>query len=108
MLKDTLVLCVTEFGRTPITQGIGAKGRDHHPLAFTIWLAGAGLKAGYAHGASDEFGYDVAEKPTTIYDFHATVLHLLGLDHKRLTYYHNGIRRRLTDVHGEVVSEMLG
>jgi hypothetical protein len=102
-----LVLCTTEFGRTPITQGIGAKGRDHHPQAFTIWMAGAGLKPGFAHGRTDEFGYEIAEHPTTIYDFHATVLHLLGLDHKKLTYYHNGIRRRLTDVHGEVIREVL-
>jgi uncharacterized protein (DUF1501 family) len=107
MLKDTLVLCATEFGRTPITQGIGAKGRDHHPQAFTIWMAGAGLKPGFAHGTTDEFGYEIAENKTTIYDFHATVLHLLGLDHKKLTFYHNGIRRRLTDVHGEVVHEVL-
>lgn len=107
MLKDTLVLCTTEFGRTPITQGICAKGRDHHPLAFTIWMAGAGLRPGHAFGATDEFGYLVADRPATIYDFHATVLHLLGLDHKRLTYYHNGIRRRLTDVHGEVIHELL-
>jgi hypothetical protein len=107
MLKDTLVLCATEFGRTPITQGIGAKGRDHHPQAFTIWMAGAGLKPGFAHGATDEFGYEIAENKTTIYDFHATVLHLLGLDHKKLTFYHNGIRRRLTDVHGEVIREVL-
>jgi hypothetical protein len=107
MLDDTLVLWTTEFGRTPITQGLGAKGRDHHPLAFTVWMAGAGLKKGYAHGMSDEFGYEPAGKPTTIYDLHATVLRLLGLDHTRLTYYHNGIRRRLTDVHGEVVQDLL-
>ncbi|HLW64438.1 MAG TPA: DUF1501 domain-containing protein [Gemmataceae bacterium] len=107
MLEDTLVLWTTEFGRTPITQGIGAKGRDHHPLAFTVFMAGAGLKPGTGFGKSDEFGYNVAENPVTIYDFHATVLHLLGLDHKRLTYYHNGIQRRLTDVHGEAVSQIL-
>ena len=107
MLDDTLVLWTTEFGRTPITQGIGAKGRDHHPQAFTVWMAGAGLKPGFAHGQSDDLGYEPVGKPTTIYDLHATVLHLLGLDHTRLTYYHNGIRRRLTDVHGEVILSVL-
>jgi hypothetical protein len=107
MLDDTLVVWTTEFGRTPFTQGIGGKGRDHHQLAFTCWMAGGGLKPGYAHGASDEVGYDVGEDPVTLYDFHATILHLLGLDHKRLTFYHNGIRRRLTDVHGEVVQAVL-
>jgi hypothetical protein len=107
MLDDTLVLWTTEFGRTPFTEGIGAKGRDHHQLVFTCWLAGAGLKRGIAYGASDEVGYQVAENKVTVYDFHATVLHLLGLDHTRLTYYHNGIRRRLTDVHGEVIEDIL-
>ncbi len=107
MLDDTLVLWTTEFGRTPFTEGIGGKGRDHHQLAFTCWMAGAGLRPGYAHGASDEVGYQVAEDPVSIYDFHATILRLLGIDHKRLTYYHNGIRRRLTDVHGEVIDKIL-
>src|SRR5262249_49082299 len=107
LLADTLVLWTTEFGRTPITQGLGAKGRDHHQHAFTVWMAGAGLKPGFAYGASDEVGYHVAENPVSIYDFHATVLHLLGLDHKGLTFYHNGIQRRLTDVHGEVVEAVL-
>jgi hypothetical protein len=107
MLDDTLVLWVTEFGRTPFTEGIGARGRDHHPHAFTCWMAGAGVKKGFAHGRTDDFGYDVADGKVTVYDFHATILHLLGLDHKRLTYYHNGIRRRLTDVHGEVVQNLL-
>jgi hypothetical protein len=107
LLDETLVLWTTEFGRTPFTQGIGAKGRDHHQLAFTCWMAGAGLRPGQAYGASDEVGYRSAEDPVTLYDFHATVLHLLGIDHKRLTYYHNGIRRRLTDVHGEVIEKLL-
>ena len=107
MLEDTLVLWTTEFGRTPITEGVGGKGRDHHQLAFTVWMAGAGLRPGLAYGATDEVGYNVAERPTTVYDLHATVLHLLGIDHKRLTYYHNGIQRRLTDVHGEVLRELL-
>jgi hypothetical protein len=107
LLHDTLVIWTTEFGRTPFTEGIGGKGRDHHQLCFTCWMAGAGLKPGYSHGASDEVGYQVAQDPVTIYDFHATILHLLGLDHKRLTFYHNGIKRRLTDVHGEVVKGVL-
>jgi hypothetical protein len=107
MLAETLVLWTTEFGRTPITQGLGAKGRDHHQHAFTVWMAGAGLRPGFAYGASDEVGYHAAVNPVTIYDFHATVLHLLGLDHKRLTFYHNGIQRRLTDVHGQVVEGVL-
>ncbi len=107
LLEETLVLWTTEFGRTPFTEGIGGKGRDHHQLAFTCWMAGAGLKHGCSHGASDEVGYQVAQDPVTIYDFHATVLRLLGIDHKRLTFYHNGIRRRLTDVHGEVITGIL-
>ncbi len=107
LLDDTLLLWTTEFGRTPFTEGIGGKGRDHHQLAFTCWMAGAGLKPGLAYGSSDEVGYRAVEHPTTVYDFHATVLRLLGIDHKRLTYYHNGIRRRLTDVHGEVIPGIL-
>jgi hypothetical protein len=107
MLDDTLVIWTTEFGRTPITQGINAPGRDHHPQCFTVWLAGAGLKPGFAYGRSDDFGYVPAERPCTIYDLHATVLHLLGLEHTKLTWYHNGIRRRLTDVHGEVLRPLL-
>ncbi len=107
MLEDTLVVWSTEFGRTPFTEGLGAKGRDHHQLAFTCWLAGAGVRKGFSYGASDEVGYDVARDPVTIYDFHATILHLLGLDHKKLTFYHNGIQRRLTDVHGHVVKGVL-
>jgi len=107
LLKDTLFVWSTEFGRTPFTQGVGKPGRDHHQHAFTVFLAGAGLKAGFAHGASDELGYKVVENEVTIYDFHATLLHLLGIDHQQLTYYHNGIQRRLTDVHGEVVGDIL-
>jgi hypothetical protein len=107
LLDDTLVLFTTEFGRTPVTEGPKGKGRDHHQLVFTCWLAGAGLKKGFAYGASDEVGYQVAENPVSVYDFHATVLRLLGLDHKRLTFYHNGIQRRLTDVHGEVIEGLL-
>ncbi|MFM8421473.1 MAG: DUF1501 domain-containing protein, partial [Verrucomicrobiota bacterium] len=107
LLDETLVVWTTEFGRTPITQGNDGKGRDHHPLAFTIFLAGAGIQPGATHGASDEIGYAAAVDPVEFYDVHATVLHLLGLDHKRLTFRHNGIDRRLTDVHGEVMTRIL-
>ena len=107
LLKDTLVMGVTEFGRTPIAQGAGKKGRDHHPGCFTCWMAGAGLRPGFAYGSSDDLGYKPAENPVTIYDFHATALHLLGLNHEQLTFYHNGVRRRLTDVHGHVVDAIL-
>ena len=107
MLEDTLFIWNTEFGRSPVTQGIGATGRDHHPAVFTSFLAGAGVKTGTTYGASDDVGYDVAENAVTIPDFHATILHLLGLDHERLTYYHNGIDRRLTNVEGELVKGIL-
>ncbi|MBL9139812.1 MAG: DUF1501 domain-containing protein [Verrucomicrobiales bacterium] len=106
LLQDTLVVWCTEFGRMPTFQK-GAQGRDHNPRGFTCWLAGAGVKAPFSYGATDEFGYQAADKITTVYDLHATVLHLLGLDHERLTFYHNGLERRLTDVHGHVVSDIL-
>jgi hypothetical protein len=105
LLDDTVVFWTTEFGRMPCSQG--AKGRDHNPFAFTVWLAGGGVRGGVSYGASDEWSYRVAEKPVYCYDIHATVLRLLGIDHTRLTYRHNGIDRRLTDVHGEVISELL-
>jgi len=107
MLDDTLFIWCTEFGRGPATQGIGKPGRDHHPDAFTCFLAGAGVKKGFSYGASDEVGYFAEENPCTIYDFHATILALLGLDHTKLTFYHNGINRRLTDVHGRVVHDLM-
>ena len=106
LLDETLVVLVTEFGRMPTFQR-GAQGRDHNPSGFTIWLAGAGVKHGFSYGATDEFGYRAAEDICTIYDLHATILHLLGLDHERLSYYHNGVERRLTDVHGHVISGIL-
>jgi hypothetical protein len=105
LLDDTLFIWATEFGRGPATQGINSPGRDHHPTAFTCFLAGAGVKKGFHYGVSDEVGYFVAENKVTIPDFHATILHLLGLDHEKLTFYHNGINRRLTDVHGEVIGD---
>lgn len=110
MLDDTLVLFTTEFGRTPFTQSaadVVGKGRDHNQYGFTVWMAGAGLKHGIRYGATDDVGYRAVEGRVHWHDFHATVLHLLGIDHERLTYYHNGIRRRLTNVHGEVVQGLL-
>lgn len=106
LLKDTLVVWCTEFGRMPTFQK-GASGRDHNPDGFTGWLAGAGVKKGFSYGATDTFGWKAAEDVSTVYDFHATILHLLGLDHKRLTYYHNGFERRLTDVHGHVIHDVI-
>jgi hypothetical protein len=106
LLSDTLVVWSTEFGRMPTFQK-GAQGRDHNPKGFTVWLAGAGVKKGFSHGATDAFGYQALDPVTTIYDFHATILHLLGLDHERLSFYHNGIERRLTDVHGHVIHDVL-
>jgi len=106
LLADTLVAFVTEFGRMPTFQK-GANGRDHNPAGFTVWLAGAGVKRAFHHGATDEFGYRAVENVATIYDLHATILHLLGLDHTRLSFYNNGIERRLTDVHGHVIREVL-
>jgi hypothetical protein len=110
LLEDTLVLITTEFGRTPFSQsGTDAVGlgRDHNPLGFCVLLAGAGLKHGMAYGSTDEIGWKAAENPVTWPDFHATVLNLLGIDHKRLTFYHNGIQRRLTNVHGDVIKAIL-
>jgi hypothetical protein len=106
LLEETLVLWVTEFGRMPTFQK-GANGRDHNPKGFTIWMTGAGVKKGFSYGATDEFGYEAVQNVTTIYDLHATMLHLLGLDHERLSFYHNGIERRLTDVHGQVINGIL-
>ncbi len=105
LLDSTLILCTTEFGRQPFFQG-EQKGRDHNPGAFTAWMAGGGIRGGTAYGTSDEVGFQAIE-PTYCYDLHATALHLLGLDHQRLTYYHNGIQRRLTDVHGRVLTDVI-
>jgi hypothetical protein len=110
MLDDTLILFTTEFGRTPFTQSaadVVGLGRDHNPLGFTVWMAGAGLKHGIAHGSTDEIGWKATDDVVTWPDFHATLLHLLGIDHERLTYYHNGIQRRLTNVHGHVIKPIL-
>jgi len=107
LLDDTLVAFVTEFGRMPTFQK-GASGRDHNPAGFTIFLAGAGVKRAHHHGATDSFGHRAVEDVCSVYDLHATILHLLGLDHTRLSFYHNGIERRLTDVHGQVIHQVLG
>ena len=107
LLDDTIVLWTTEFGRMPSSQG--GKGRDHNPYCFTNWLAGGGIKGGTSIGPSDDFGYKPADRknPTEVYDIHATILHLLGIDHEKLTFRHGGIDRRLTDVHGHVLKDLL-
>ena len=107
MLDDTLIICTTEFGRQPAGQGGESKGRDHNAGAFTAWMAGGGIQGGVGYGATDELGFKAVESPTYSYDLHATALHLLGIDHTRLTFYHNGIDRRLTDVHGQVIPAIL-
>ena len=110
MLDDTLVLFTSEFGRTPFTQapvGKLGEGRDHNPNGFTVWLAGGGLKKGFAFGKTDEVGWRATENRVTWPDFHGTVLHLLGIDHRELTFYHNGIQRRLTNVHGSIIQDIL-
>jgi uncharacterized protein (DUF1501 family) len=107
LFEDTLVVWTTEFGRTPFNNSAEAKGREHHPWAFSSWLAGAGVKPGVVHGTTDEYGIRVAENGVHVHDFHATILHLLGLDHERLTYRHAGRDFRLTDVAGNVVREIL-
>jgi hypothetical protein len=110
LLEDTLVVWGGEFGRTNYSQGKLTKtnyGRDHHPRCFTIWMAGAGVKKGFSYGKTDEFGYNITENPVHVHDFQATLLHLLGVDHERLTFKHQGRRFRLTDVHGHVVNDIL-
>ncbi len=108
MLDDTLVIYGGEFGRTTYAQTRSKNfGRDHHPRCFSIWMAGGGIKGGMAHGATDELGYQAVESPVHIHDWHATILHLLGLDHQRLTFNYGGRDYRLTDVYGNVVSEIL-
>jgi hypothetical protein len=106
LLEDTLVIWGGEFGRTPAREGT-ADGRDHHPFGFTMWLAGGGVKGGMAYGTTDEFGWDAVDNPVHVHDLHATILHLLGLDHERLTYPYAGRDFRLTDVYGNVVKGIL-
>ena len=106
MLEDTLVLWTTEFGRMPTRQE-GTAGRDHNPDGFTLWMMGAGVKGGTSYGATDDFGRRAEQNPTTIWEYYSTVLHLLGLDYDRLSWYHNGLDRKLTDVHGKVIRQVL-
>ena len=110
LLKDTIVVCGSEFGRTPVAEigaGGNGSGRDHNPFAFTMWLAGGGIKGGMTYGQTDDFGFKVAENPVHVHDLHATILHLLGIDHTKLTYRYSGRDFRLTDVSGRVVTEIL-
>jgi uncharacterized protein (DUF1501 family) len=104
LLESTLVICTSEFGRQPGAQGTG---RDHNSGAFTAWMAGGGIRGGSAYGSTDDLGFKAAENPTYCYDLHATALHLLGLDHEKLSFYNNGIARRLTDVHGHVLKDII-
>jgi uncharacterized protein (DUF1501 family) len=105
LLDDTLVLWGGEFGRTPTSEG--ANGRDHNHHGFCVWLAGGGVKGGMTHGSTDEFGFAAVENKVHVHDLHATILHLMGIDHEKLTYRYSGRDFRLTDVHGVVVKEIL-
>jgi uncharacterized protein (DUF1501 family) len=105
MLEDTLVMFVGEFGRTPVSEG--GSGRDHNPYGFSMWLAGGGVKGGYVHGATDEFGFRSVENIVHVHDLHATILHLLGFNHEKFTYRYAGRDFRLTDVHGAVVKDII-
>jgi uncharacterized protein (DUF1501 family) len=111
MFDDTLVLWGGEFGRTPTVElsgdGQSTLGRDHNHYGFSVWMAGGGIKGGTVYGATDEFGFRAVERPTTVHDLHATMLHLLGIDHERLTYRYAGRDFRLTDVHGKVIGEIV-
>jgi hypothetical protein len=109
LLDTTLLACVSEFGRTAITHGknLTEAGRDHHPHAFSVFLAGGGVKGGLTHGSTDDFGWKVATDGVHLHDFNATLLHLFGLDHKKLTFRHQGLDKRLTDVAGNVVTKIL-
>ena len=107
MLEDTLVVWGGEFGRTPMVEGGGNDGRDHHPNAFSMWMAGGGIKPGITYGETDEFGFQVVKEKVHVHDLHATLLHLLGFDHTKLTYRFQGRDFRLTDVSGEVIKGLL-
>jgi uncharacterized protein (DUF1501 family) len=105
LLQDTLVVWGGEFGRTPTAEG--GDGREHHPFGFSMWLAGGGIKGGIVHGATDEFGWNAIENKVHVHDLHATILHLMGINHEKLTYHYSGRNYRLTDVYGNVVKEIL-
>lgn len=114
LFEETLVVCGTEFGRTPVleTGGGGAmgrvtNGRDHNPFGFSVWLAGGGVKGGMTYGSTDDFGFRAVENPVYIHDLHATILHLMGIDHEKLTYNYSGRDFRLTDVAGEVIHDII-
>jgi hypothetical protein len=112
LFKDTIVVCGSEFGRTPVMEvgggsGMTQNGRDHNPFGFTMWLAGGGIKGGMVYGATDDFGFKAVENPVHVHDLHATILHLLGIDHTKLTYRYSGRDFRLTDVSGRVINDIL-
>jgi hypothetical protein len=104
---ETVLVWGGEFGRTPTSEGVGKPGRDHNPFGFSMWLAGAGVKGGQAIGATDELGFNAVERACHTSDLHATILHLMGLDHEQLTYFHSGMNQRLTGVRGEVIGDVL-
>ena len=108
LFDETLILWGGEFGRTPVAELPALNGRDHNHYGFSVWLAGGGVRGGTVHGATDDLGFRAIENPTSVHDLHATILHLLGLDHKRLTYRFAGRDFRLTDVHGDVIQSVLG
>jgi arylsulfatase A-like enzyme len=107
LLDDTLVIWGGEFGRMPFSEGKDAPGRNHNPYGFSMWLAGGGVKGGMTYGRTDEFGFEAMENKVHLHDLHATILHLMGLDHERLTYFHQGREESLTDVGGRVVHEIV-
>ena len=107
MFDETLILWGGEFGRTPVAEFPNLNGRDHNHYGFSVWMAGGGIKGGTVYGATDDFGFRAVDKPTSVHDLHATMLHLLGLDHERLTYRYAGRDFRLTDVHGQVIHDII-
>jgi hypothetical protein len=108
LLESTLVVWGGEFGRMPFSEGKGEPGRNHNPYGFSMWLSGAGVKGGTSYGATDDLGFEAVENRVHLHDLHATILHLMGLDHEKLTYFHQGRNERLTDVYGKVIHEVLG
>ena len=107
LLESTLIVWGGEFGRMPFAEGVGAPGRNHNPYGFTMWMAGGGIKGGTSYGATDDFGFEAVENKAHLHDIHATILHVMGMDHKRLTYFHQGRNERLTDVFGNVIRDIV-
>src|SRR5262249_8179980 len=107
LLDSTLVVWGGEFGRMPFAEGVGKPGRNHNPYGFSIWMAGGGVKGGIAYGETDELGFEAVTNKVHVHDIHATILHLMGIDHTKLTYFHQGRNERLTDVYGNVVREVI-